>query len=450
MDTGVAYGKVFTTAIDELGLLLVFLLIGVLLLRVCKPLKKLYLPAGLIGGAIALILGPQVLGVIEIPNTWSGMATPMINVVLTTTIFGTIINKGKLKKYAGAVDLIFLTYFAQMIIGTLIGIGLKAIWKDMPYAWGIMTIFTYWGGHGAATTAGTLFEEMGNTGMLSLGIIMATLGLIVAMVAGMVWVNIGVRRGWASYTKKNTGTKEDSKILLKKEERRSLGSATVSSDVVNGLALQLAIVLLCMFVGKVLFTSLAKIPFEPVAAVMGKIPALLYGIIGSIIVWFVMRKTHTEEYADIKAIKNIGGVALEICVCSATATLDLELFASYLVPILIHMVCIIVLMSFITMALLRRWMKKDWFELGLMAFGQGHGSTPSGLALARCVDPDSQSYTWEAFGVAMGVTTPFTSTFAAVLPAVAMQSQWIIVALGGVVTLICVLFGELVVRKQNE
>lgn len=446
---GVAFGNVFTTAVDELGLLLLFVLLGVVLLRICKPLKSLYLPAGLIGGAIALILGPQVLGVIDIPATWSGMATPMINVVLTTTIFGTIINKSKLKKYAGAVDVIFLTYFAQMIVGTLVGFVLKLVWKDMPYAWGMMSIFTYWGGHGAAMTAGTMFEDMGNTGMLSLGIIMATLGLIVAMLAGMVWVNIGARRGWATYTKENTGTKEGSGILLPKEERTSLGSATVSSDVVNGLALQLAIVLFCIFIGKTLFTTLAKIPIEPVANVMSKIPALLYGIVGAIILWAVMRKTHTEEYADIPTIKNIGGVALEICVCSATATLDLELFASYLAPILIHMVCIIALMSFITMVLVRRWLKKEWFELGLMAFGQGHGSTPSGLALARCVDPDSKSYNWEAFGVALGVTTPFTSTFAAVLPAVAMQSQWIIVALGGVVSLVCILFGELVVRRQS-
>ena len=446
---GVAFGNVFTTAVDELGLLLLFVLLGVVLLRICKPLKSLYLPAGLIGGAIALILGPQVLGVIDIPATWSGMATPMINVVLTTTIFGTIISKSKLKKYAGAVDVIFLTYFAQMIVGTLVGFVLKLVWKDMPYAWGMMSIFTYWGGHGAAMTAGTMFEDMGNTGMLSLGIIMATLGLIVAMLAGMVWVNIGARCGWATYTKENTGTKEGSGILLPKEERSSLGSATVSSDVVNGLALQLAIVLFCIFIGKTLFTTLAKIPIEPVANVMSKIPALLYGIVGAIILWAIMRKTHTEEYADIPTIKNIGGVALEICVCSATATLDLELFASYLAPILIHMVCIIALMSFITMVLVRRWLKKEWFELGLMAFGQGHGSTPSGLALARCVDPDSKSYNWEAFGVALGVTTPFTSTFAAVLPAVAMQSQWIIVALGGVVSLVCILFGELVVRRQS-
>ena len=43
----------------------------------------------------------------------------------------------------------------------------------------------------------TLFEELGVEGMLSIGLILATLGLAVAMLAGMVWVNIGVRRGWA-------------------------------------------------------------------------------------------------------------------------------------------------------------------------------------------------------------------------------------------------------------
>ena len=94
-------------------------------------------------------------------------------------------------------------------------------------------------------------------------------------------------------------------------------------------------------------------------------------------------------------------------------------------------------------------MKKDWFELAVMAFGQGHGSTPSGLALARCVDPDHKSVSWEAFGVAIGCITPFTSVFVAIWPVLAMQSLWIIVAIGGVMTLACVLFGELVLRKSK-
>ena len=54
-----------------------------------------------------------------------------------------------------------------------------------------------------------------------------------------------------------------------------------------------------------------------------------------------------------------------LMICSTTATLNLKLFATFFVPILIHMVFIILLMSFITMVLLRRWMKRDWFELAM-------------------------------------------------------------------------------------
>jgi len=445
----IAISNVFTAAVDDLAILLVFLLVGLVLRQLITPLQKLFLPAGLVGGTLALILGPQVLGVIDIPNTWGGMATPMINIVLTCTIFGTVINKEKLKTYAGAINLIIFTYVAQMIVGTLSGIGLSKIWPELPYSWGVMAVFTYWGGHGAATTAGTLFEDLGNSGMLSLGIILATLGLIVAMVAGMAVVNYGVRRGWASNMSRNVNDGTKKKALIPLEDQKSLGKATVSSDAINGLALQLCFVLLSMLVGKVLFTLLAKIPIEPVANIMSKIPSLLHGIVGAIIVWSVMRKTKLDGFADQDAIGNISGVALEICICSATATLNLELFALYLAPILIHMVVIILLMTFICIILLKRWMKKDWFELCLMAFGQGHGSTPSGLALARCVDPDHKSISWEAFGVALGVVTPFTSMSAALLPIVAMQSQWLPVIIGGVATIVCLLIGELIIKRKS-
>lgn len=445
----IAASKVFTVAVDELAVLLVFLLIGLVLRQLIKPLQKLFLPAGLVGGALALILGPQMLGVVEIPATWSGMATPMINVVLTCTIFGTVINKSKLKSYSGAIIIILMTYFSQMIIGTLTGMGLSKVWNQMPEGWGLMSIFTYWGGHGAATTAGTLFEDMGRDGMLSLGIIMATLGLIIAMVAGMCVVNFGVRRGWAKNMAERKDDGKPEKALVPKEQQKSLGNATVASDAVNPLALQLALVLLSMWLGKMIFTNLAKIPVEPVANLMGKIPALLYGIVGAIIVWTVMRRLHLDGFADKAAIDNISGVALEICICAATATLNLKLFASYLVPILIHMAVIIALMTFICLFLVRRWMKTDWFEMCLMAFGQGHGSTPSGLALARCVDPDHKAGTWEAFGVALGIVTPITSILAAVLPILAVQSLWIPVGIGGAVTLACVLIGELVLRRGS-
>lgn len=435
----------FATAVTDLTLLMVFLLLGFVIREIVRPLQKLFLPSALIGGAVALILGPQVLGLIDIPESWSEMATPMINIVLTCTMFGTVLNKSKIKTYAGAINLVILTYFAQMIVGTLVGMGLSKIWPDLPYGWGVMTVFTYWGGHGAGTSAGALFEQLGVDGMVSMGLILATLGLIVAMLAGMVVVNYGVRKGYATNIgKDDTGKAAVESGVLPADKQKPLGKATVSSDAINGLAMQLCLVMLSMWLGRVIFTNLAKV--IPAAS---NIPELLYGIVGAFIVWFLMRKTHLDDYANKQAVDSISGVALEICICSATATLDLDLFASFLAPILIHMCVIIALMVLICVVLLHCWMKKDWFELCLMAFGQGHGSTPSGLALARCVDPDHNSVSWEAFGVAIGCITPFTSVFVAIWPVLAMQSQWILVGIGGAVTLACVLFGELILRKSK-
>lgn len=434
----------YTTAVNDLMLLFLFLMIGVVLRQIIKPLRKLYLPSGLIGGAAALIMGPQVLNLFAMPDTWSSMASPMINIVLTTTLFGIAINKSKMKSYAGAISSNMLSYFSQMLVGILAGVGLHKIWKGLPESWGVMTVFTYWGGHGAATSSGTLFEELGVEGMLSIGLILATLGLIVAMVAGMFWVNVGVRRGWARALDKGGNSRERKNDYVLPEEQKSLGRATIASDSINGLALQMCFVFLSMWLGSVIFGGIAKV--IPAAQ---NIPSLLYGIVGAIIVWFFLTRTHLDKYADKAAVDNIGGVALEICICSATATLNLSFFATYLAPILIHMVIIILLMSLLCMVFMRRWFGKDWFPLALMFFGAGCGSTPSGLALARCVDPDVKTENWEAFGVAQGCFVPCTSVFVAIWPVIAVNNLWILAGIGAAVTIVTILFNEFFVRKQR-
>ena len=435
----------FTTAVNELMVLFLFLLLGAVLRNVIKPLRSLYLPAGLIGGAVALVLGPQVLGLIKIPENWSSMSSPMINIVLTTTLFGISISKTKMKSYAGSISANLTSYFSQMVVGILAAMALQRVWTDLPKEWGVMTVFTYWGGHGAATSSGTLFEELGVEGMLSIGLILATLGLVVAMCAGMLWVNIGVRRGWAPAldlsSKKSDGKRNDYVPL---EEQKVLGHARIASDSLNGLALQMGLVFLSMWLGSKIFGLIARV--IPAAK---NIPSLLYGIVGAIIIWTLMQKTHLDKYADKTAVDNIGGVALEICICSATATLDLDFFASFLAPILIHMGVIIVLMSFVCMVLMRRWFGKDWFPLALMFFGAGCGSTPSGLALARCVDPDVKTESWEAFGVAQGCFVPFTSTFVAIWPVIAVKNLWILVAIGFVVTVASIVFNEMLLKKKS-
>lgn len=434
----------FLKVFNELMILMVFLLVGQVVRTVVRPLQRLFMPASIVAGVIALIIGPQVLGWIDLPSTFSEMPTPMINVVLTCTIFGTVLSKSKIKTYAGAINVIATTYFAQLAVGVVAGNLLRRIWPSLPYCWGVMTVFSYWGGHGAASSAGTLFEGMGVHNMLSVGIVLATLGLILAMVLGMILVNLGARKGYATYTTKPSKSVEspEDEAEIRRSERRIMGFKSVPSSSINGAAFQLSLIMFSMFLGTKLFRGIIK--FIPSVS---RVPTLLYGIVGAAIVWFVMVKTDLDKYADKTVIDNISGIALEICIFTATATINLDAFAAYLAPIIIYTAVIMLLMVFICTVLVKRWIKVDWFELALMAFGQGIGSAPSGLALARCVDPESKSTAWEAFGVALGVFSPLTSTLVAILPVIGMRSELALLLIGLSVCTFTFIFGEKVLRK---
>ena len=56
---------------------------------------------------------------------------------------------------------------------------------------------------------------------------------------------------------------------------------------------------------------------------------------------------------------------------------------------------------------------------------------------------------WEGFGIATGVFSPVSSVLVAVLPLLAVQSVWIPVGIGAVMTVLCLLFGELVLRRNG-
>lgn len=51
----------FSSLFNDLIVLFAFLLIGFVIREIFKPLQRIYIPASIIGGVIALIVGPQVL-----------------------------------------------------------------------------------------------------------------------------------------------------------------------------------------------------------------------------------------------------------------------------------------------------------------------------------------------------------------------------------------------------
>lgn len=411
---------------NDLSVFCIFLIVGFLLREFIKPLRKLFLPASIIGGAVALIAGDQCLGLVTIPESFESVSGVLITVVTTSVVFGIDINKERLKSDIDYTLACNVMYGYQLLVGTLVGAALCLVWPALPEGWGIMGVFAYFGGHGTALVAADAFDQLGIDGTREIAVILATIGLITAMVLGMIVVNFGIRKGWSSYVqspeKSDAGTRAG---VLPKEEQTPIGMEKVNSIGINSLALQLSFIMISIFIGSALFGFLAKY-----ISLFNQFPGTIKGIVGAIILWPLLKRLKLDGYVDRRSISTISGLALELVVLTAVATLRIDIITTYFWPILIYSAAIVLPMLVICVALCRGFCgKKDWFEKACCLFGMSNGNNATGLALLRAVDPNSQSNVAEALGVFMTVSL-WIQVAPSVFPMMVTGSMWTMIGIG--------------------
>ena len=306
----------FQSIFNDLILLFAFLLAGFAVREAVKPLQRFYIPASIVGGVLALILGPQVLNLVAIPESWSTMASVMITLVLTCSVIGVDMDKSKASAYFTHLCIMVSVYGMQMFLGCGIGSFMEKIWPELPFGWGSEAVFSYWGGHGTAASAGAAWEEYGVVGNTSVGMIMSTLGVLSCFVFGMIMINVGVRRGWAAQA--SNDFKNNPSFfggMLPKDKRTPVGMATVPSTGIDGFSFQLAIVLACMAFGN-WFMGLFKaaVAGVPYLSALAQLPSLINGILVGMLVWNVVKRTRFKGFIDRKTINSISGLALIRCV----------------------------------------------------------------------------------------------------------------------------------------
>lgn len=383
------------TFLSDMLLLSVFLLIGFFVREKVKPLQKLFLPSSLIGGLILLILGPQMTNVMAVPESFSGLPSALIDVVMASLVFGVSFNRDKIASYLDYTCVPMTAYGMQMAMGAGLGFLLTRIWPGLPEGWGVMGVFSFHGGHGTAAAAAATFEKLGIDGNMAVGMVLSTFGLIVAMLVGMAMVNFGVRRGWAAYVKEPKAQPDHFYGGVLPEENRAATGRTVTTGIsINHLALQGAWLLAALFVGRWLFNIAGA-----VVPAIGELPSVLRGVFGGAVLWQALKLSRLDRYVDLKTIKMISGFLLEIVVFTAMATLDVEFVSTYIVPILVYTLIMVAFTVPIVLFSAWRFCKSEWFEKAMMAFGAATGNTSTGLALVRAVDPDSQSSAGDTHGV---------------------------------------------------
>jgi ESS family glutamate:Na+ symporter len=101
---------------------------------------------------------------------------------------------------------------------------------------------------------------------------------------------------------------------------------------------------------------------------------------------------------DRQMVLRIQGIALDVLITSALATLSIQAIADNVVPFLLLAVTGVVWRVVVFALLAPRMIPENWFERGIGDVGQSLGVTATGLVLIRVADPDAKTPAMEAFG----------------------------------------------------
>ena len=382
----------YFNALILFGLLLIA---GVVIRELLPPLQKALLPASLIGGFLGLILGPQVLGIVEMPAMFGEIPSYGMRIIMACVPIGISISAKRVFQHLDFTFANMTMYGFQLICGLLVGDLFCRFWPGLPENWGLLGIAAYFGSHGNVPVVADIVDPQGTAGFMSIGMVLATMGILFAMIPGMVMANYGARHGWTAFTHNlSNQPKYFYRGPLPEEKREVIGRTTVNPNSVSAIAFQLGILAVSYKFGEIIFTVLKS--FIPV---LGRVSPMLYGIVGGLILWPVMQAVKLDKYVDKDTITQISNFTLEMMILGACATIQLDIVSKFFLPLFLHAL----IFCGLTGVFVFVWMKKighpQWFEKALMVYGMATGSNPQGFALVRSIDPNNQSCIYEALGV---------------------------------------------------
>ena len=120
-------------------------------------------------------------------------------------------------------------------------------------------------------------------------------------------------------------------------------------------------------------------------------------LIGGIIIQVIMNRLDLDYLIDRAYQERIAGVAIDVVVASAIASINLTVLSDNIAIFLSLAIAGIIwnIMAFVYIA--PRIIPVNWFERGLGDLGQSMGVTATGILLIRMVDPRNKTAAFESF-----------------------------------------------------
>lgn len=183
------------------------------------------------------------------------------------------------------------------------------------------------------------------------------------------------------------------------------------------------------------------------------VPLFPMTLIGGIIVQLILRKLGLSALIMRSLMNNLAGLALDIVVVSALASISLQVLGSNLAPFLILSIVGITWNVFAFIYLAPRLIPSYWFERGIGDMGQSMGVTATGILLLRMVDPQNKSGAFESFAYKQLFFEPIVGggLFTAAAPVLIAEFEpMTILVLTGILLLFWLIVGFILFGKSAK
>ena len=417
------------------------LMLGAFLRAKVGIFQKLFLPASVIGGFIGLLLGPIVLGEHAVfkfsaayINNWSLLPGILIVPIFASVPLGMFMDTGapkvKAEKKSGAglfkVLVAFAMFAAVSSIQSVIGFGTNVAFTragyDLYRTFGYELSQGFVGGHGTAGAVGRIMEDLGLAWWQTaqgVATTTATIGIVIGMLAGIIFINIAARKGKTTVLKSAgdiprqmaKGTITDFKA------QPSLGRDTFVNSSIETISFHLSLMLGACGIA---YWIMAKLSATGISA-FSSLPVWIYAMVVMFAINRLLILFKLDWAVDSRVRSKISGAMSDFAITAAIASLPVQAVMEYFLPIVV-MCAIGFVVTYLFIFVVQGFLYKGDhpFERSIIAWGCATGVMITGMMLLKICDPDYETPALADFSMGFSllslsglITTPLTISFLA-------------------------------------
>jgi len=405
---------------EELGLSLVMLSLvfaaAALIRRWSRPLRALFIPTAVIGGFLALALGPEGIGRLIGGNgifstatfaVWKALPGLLINVMCAALLLGERLPPlQKIWNVSGShVIMAGIMSGGQFAVaGVLTLLVLEPVFGFTSKA-GALIEMAFAGGHGTLAGLTPVLVAYDAEELLEVGLGLATIGMVTGIVVGTMLVNYGIKSPSITVARQNpTSPDEDLDI-----DHHLPGPDDAPMDEWRGMT---QVTAAAVFLGVSIATGMALLEaFRWAFGLIGSnffemFPLFPFTIIGGVIVQLCAVRFDFEWAVNRRSVEGLGGLAIDGIVICAIGTLSVSALGAHIGPLLLMAVASVGWSVFLTLVIGRRVFPQNWFEHSLAEFGESQGNVATGFVMVDMVDPARQTDVVSGYSYRQLLTRP--------------------------------------------